>query len=532
MSFVRLRYAYQLSARPIMLLRNKTLLACLCLLFLSFVTLLAHLSSRRSGSSTQWIPPLKGQPVEPCPDKRDWLAGLDLTYPIRYAHRDIIVNPVADLKRASLTKLDGPLFPDFQTIDVSDDSKVDLHLCEKPLVLDVPAVAQQSGNASHVVFGISTTLKRLDNSITQLLRWLPHTHARLFIVVIEKEQVGEAEGMERADAVAADPTEKDELQARMRSLGMDVTLVEPMGLQDMFSEKYFSLIKIMYDNRNDNTLWMGLLDDDTFIPSMPALLTMLAQYDAHEQYYVGGLSESWWSVTHYGMMGFGGAGIYLSIALAEVMVSNYDRCKDTSYANAGDIRVLECIYITTETKLTNERDLHQIDVHGDLSGIYESGRMPLSLHHWKTGGVDDKGYNLPSMSLVTNVCGTCFLQRWQFGRDLVLSNGFSISIYPKGNLKGANMEQMEETWNQPPIVEGSNNRGVDHSLAPIRPKLILDDEKIQYRLVNTAVVEGGVRQSYLHTGLGEDIDSLLELFWMEGMTVDARDIEASQGGNV
>jgi len=348
------------------------------------------------------------------------------------------------------------------------------------------------------------------------LRWLPHTHAKLFVVVIEKEQVGEAEGVERADAVAADPKRMDELQARMRSLGMDVTLVEPLGLQDMFSEKYFSLIRIMYDNRNDNTSWISLLDDDTFVPSMPALLSMLAKYDPNEQYYIGGLSEDWWSVTHYGMMGFGGAGIFLSIVLAEVMVSNYDLCKDTSYANAGDIRVLECIYITTETKLTNERDLHQIDVHGDLSGIYESGRMPLSLHHWKAGGVDDKGYNLPSMSLVADVCGDCFLQRWQLGQDMVLTNGFSVSIYPKGDLKRAHMDEMEETWAQPSIVEGSNNRGVDHSLAPIRRKLILDEEKIQYRLMDSAVVEGGVRQSYLHTGLNGHTDSLLELFWING----------------
>ncbi len=499
-----------------MLLRNKGLVAFLCLLSLSFVALVAHLFSWRSGSTTKWIPALKDQHIEPCPDKLDWLAGLNLTYPIRYAHRDIIVNPVPDLKRASITKLDGPLFPDYQTIDLTDNSIVELQHCEKPLLLDVPAFVKDSGDASHVIFGISTTLKRLDDSITQLLRWLPHTHAKLFVVVIEKEQVGEAEGVERADAVAADPKRMDELQARMRSLGMDVTLVEPLGLQDMFSEKYFSLIRIMYDNRNDNTSWISLLDDDTFVPSMPALLSMLAKYDPNEQYYIGGLSEDWWSVTHYGMMGFGGAGIFLSIVLAEVMVSNYDLCKDTSYANAGDIRVLECIYITTETKLTNERDLHQIDVHGDLSGIYESGRMPLSLHHWKAGGVDDKGYNLPSMSLVADVCGDCFLQRWQLGQDMVLTNGFSVSIYPKGDLKRAHMDEMEETWAQPSIVEGSNNRGVDHSLAPIRRKLILDEEKIQYRLMDSAVVEGGVRQSYLHTGLNGHTDSLLELFWING----------------
>ena len=502
--------------RFIMLLRNKTFLVCVCILSLSSVALISHLFPRRGVSATAWIPAWKGQPVEPCPDKLERLSSVNLTYPIRYSHRDIIVNPVPNLKRASITKLDDPLFPTFQTIDLTVVTQVELQHCEKPLVLDVPAPLEDSGDASHITFGISTTLDRLEESITPLQRWLPHYRARLFVIVIEKEQVGEAEGVEAADAVAADPQKMEELQTRMRGLGMDVTLVEPFGLQDMFSEKYFSLIKIMFDNRNDKTLWISLIDDDTFFPSLPALVKMLAKYDPQKQQYIGGLSEDWWSVTHYGMMGFGGAGIFLSIALAEVMVSNYDLCKDTSYANAGDIRVMECIYILTETKLSNERDLHQIDVHGDLSGIYESGRMPLSLHHWKPAGADDEGYDLPKMSLVADVCGDCFLQRWQYDQDMVLSNGYSIAEYPKAGLKDINMEEMEETWGPLPTVEGSNNRGVDHSLAPIRRKMVAEEEKVQYRLIDSTVLEGGVRQSYLHTGVKGDIDSLYELFWMEG----------------
>ena len=503
-----------------MLFRNKILVVLFSLLSLSSLALLNHLFSRRSTSATKWIPAWEKLPKEVCPDRVERLTGMDLTYPIRYSRRDIVVNRIPDLKRASITKLDGPLFPDFQTIDLTMDTQVDLQHCVEPLVLDVPFAATDSINASHLVFGISTTLKRLEESITPLRRWLPNSNAKLFVIVIEKEQVGEAEGMERAAAVAADPQNMAELQARMRGLEMDVTLVEPFGLQDMFSEKYFSLIKVMFDHRDEKTLWISLIDDDTFFPSLPALLNMLARYDPHKQQYVGGLSEDWWSVTHYGMMGFGGAGIFLSTALAEVMVSNYEFCKDSSHANAGDIRIMECIYILTETKLSSERDLHQVDVHGDLSGIYENGRMPLSLHHWKTGGLDDKGYNLPMMSLVADVCGDCFLQRWQFGLNMVLSNGFSIAEYPKEILKKVNMDETEETWGPLPVVEGSNNRGADHSLAPIRRKMEMDDEKVQYRLIDSAATEGGVRQSYLHSGVDGDIDSLYELFWSEGKKTD------------
>ena len=493
-----------------MLLRARVFAIFLCLLLLLTFALVGHLYPQRTALAAQWIPAFKGQPMEPCPDKLDWLASVNLTYPVRYSHRDIIVNRVPGIERASVTKIHNNLFPKFQIIDLTKNMHVELKHCEKPLILDVPAFVKDSGDASHVIFGISTTLQRLEDSITPFLRWLPGTNAKLFVIVIEREREGEE------DAVAADPQKKDELQAKMRGLGMDVTLFEPFGLQDMFSLKYFSLIKIMFENRTDRTLWVSLLDDDTFFPSMPHLLNMLAQYDPHKQQYVGGLSEDWWSVTHYGMMAFGGAGIFLSTALAEVMVENYDQCTETSYANAGDIRVMECIYVLTETKLSNERDLHQIDIHGDLSGIYESGRMPLSLHHWKPGGANDEGYDLPAMSLVADVCGDCFLQRWQFGKDTVLSNGYSVSEYPKGNLKGINMDEMEETWGALPVVEGSNNGGVDHSLAPIRRQMALDEEKVQYRLIDSTVIEGGVRQSYLHEGVGDDIDSVYELFWMEG----------------
>lgn len=496
-----------------MLMRTKSFLISLACLSL-FSVALVHLS-RQGTQAPAWIQTLKTQPIEPCPGKVDWLGGLDLTYPIRYARRDIVVKPAAGLKRASVTRVGAPLFPDFQTIDFTKDSNVELRNCKKPLVLEVPAHVKDSGDASHVIFGISTTLKRLDDSITQLLRWLPRTHAKLFVIVIESEQVGAAEGLEHKDAVAADVGQKEELQSRMRNLGMDVTLVEPLGLQDMFSEKYFSLIKIMYENRNDKTEWISLLDDDTFIPSMPAVLSMLKKYDATKQHYIGGLSEDWWSVTHYGMMGFGGAGVFLSIALGEVMTNEYQLCIDTSWANAGDIRVLECIYQVTETKLTYERGLHQIDLHGDISGLYESGSMPLSLHHWKPGAANEQGYNLPQMHLVADICGDCFLQRWQFGQDMVLTNGFSIAFYPKGNLKKLELDEMEETWNRPSKVKDSNNGGIDHSLAPIRPKLDPTEEKIQYILIDSAAVNGIVRQSYLHKGIGEDIDSILDLFWRE-----------------
>ena len=499
-----------------MLLRSR-IVAFVCLLSLITIILVTQLYSRRNPAASGWIPPFGGRPIEPCPDRLEWLDRLNLTYPIRYAHRDIVSRPTSKAKRDPVSKVEDDLFPETQTIDLSDNPKVELQHCKDPLILEVPTFPRDPVDASQVIFGISTTIKRLEDTIPQLMRWLPHTNAKLFVIIIEA-----GEDKEESPWVAANQTQVAELQTKMRGLGLDVTLVEPLRKQDIFAERYFSLAEVMYTNRGPDTEWITLIDDDTFFPSIPSVLSMLAEYDSNEQFYIGALSEDWWSVVHYGMMGFGGAGIFLSIAMAESIHNNYNHCRADSRSSAGDIRIMECIIYNTNAKLTNVPELHQIDVHGDLSGIYESGRMPLSLHHWKGGGPDNKGYNLPTMHLVADVCGDCFLQRWQFGKDTLLSNGFSISVYPKGDLDGMDFDKLEETWDAPSIVEDSINRGTAHSLGPTRRKEIMEEEKVQYRLMDSVVIDGGVRQTYLHPGVDGDIDTVLELVWVQGKSGDAR----------
>lgn len=487
-----------------MIYRYKGIAVLLALLLIS--ALLSFQLFSKPGKAAQWSQSFKSQPHVECPKSLNWLDSLDLAYPVHYARRDIRVNPRSDIKRKSITRIDERLFLEPQRIDLTEDSPVELQNCLEPLVLEVPAVPRDARDASHIMLGISTTLDRLDATIPQLRRWIPHTKARLFVIVIESEKEGDKR------AVAADPQKKKDLEEKMRALDMDVRLVEPLKLQESFAEKYFSLLKIMYDNKNGNTEWISTMDDDTFFPSMHGIVSMLSRYDPQEMHYVGGLSEEWWAVMHYGMMAFGGGGIFISIALAEVMVNEYDHCKHATKASAGDLRIMECIYELTDIKLENERDLHQIDVHGDLSGLLESGRQIKSLHHWKPGAATEEGYDLPQMHQITDVCKECFLQRWHFDNDVILSNGFSISEYPNG-LKGVPLDRMEETWSDVPTVEASNNHGVDHSLGPTRPKFDLGKDKIQYQLIHSTRVNEGVRQAYFRKGVNGSQDTVLELFW-------------------
>ncbi|KAL8895042.1 MAG: hypothetical protein Q9207_008320 [Kuettlingeria erythrocarpa] len=482
-----------------------------CLVILSTIALTVHkvgkarpeflgkLVTSKASSKAQRLHGVKETSSKPCAKDVGWLANLDIQFPLRYAEREIVVRPKPGLKRKSLTKIDESLFPQAKTLVAADETHLGLLDCKSPITLDVPVFPTSPVNASSMVFGMATTLERLDDSRHHIARWLAHTQAKLMVVVIAPEK-----GRQATDEQIAIK------QGVMRDQGMDVTLVRPLDEGEIYTESYFSLVRVMYRHRTAASSWFVLMDDDTFFPSMQALLAMLGKYDHNRQYWIGAVSEQWWSVGRYGMMAFGGAGIFLSRGLTAVLEEEYDVCMTEMHkAAGGDERVMRCVYGHTETKLTNEPALHQMDIFGDLSGVYESGRFPLSLHHWKGGD-----YPVDLMSLVSDVCGDCVLQRWQFGKDTVLTNGFSIAEYPEGEYANAlDFRKAEETWDSHTIEE-SVNPGTWHSMSPSRPRLALDTQKIQYRLLESTVIDGRVRQTYVHKSEKDsDPVTVLVLYW-------------------
>ena len=240
--------------------------------------------------------------------RSEWFTSHNLTYPVQYSCRQILtqVNPALD--RVSLTKVDAAPFEHLQTIESAQSVSEGNLTCQEPIILDVPPFERAPVNASHIIFGIQTTLKRLDNSIPQFLRWLPQTGAKLYVIVIESE------------SIAADPAHISSLQSRMRQLGLEVTILQA-NIKDTFPQRYFSLIDLLYQNRDQQTKWISLIDDDTFFPSMPAILSMLSKQNPRDQCYIGSLSEDWWAVSHYGYMGFGGAGRFHPYMLSTLIFS-------------------------------------------------------------------------------------------------------------------------------------------------------------------------------------------------------------------
>ena len=479
---------------PASLIHRYGFVTAIAIITLSAILYTAHLYRFDARRDISWPEEVARAPQKITPVERKWIESHNLKYPIRYGCRNIETRVKKELKRTSLTKIDSSLFDGFQTVRSAEHYNKGGIECLEPLTLSVPPFEAMPINASTLSFGIQTTRERLDATIPHLSRWLAFTSAKLYVVLIEKEDV------------PVIPAQLKFLERKMRQHGLDVKLLAAKD-KDTFPQRYFSLIDILYEARTPQTKWISLIDDDTFFPSIPSLLSMLSLHDPSEEQYLGALSEDWWAVTHYGYMAFGGAGMFLSVPLAAKLHPHAEECKNSLRTSAGDISVMDCVYAHSNAKLTPVPELRQIDTHGDISGLYESGRKHLSLHHWKEGSVFGKGLPMGSMHLVSDVCGECFLQRWQFKDDSVLSNGYSIAQYPSGSIDEIDFDRMEGTW------QGGMN--VKHSLGPVRDKLELEKDKVQYVLLDSMKMKKGqgVRQLYLHKGVDGDADTVLELVW-------------------
>lgn len=306
--------------------RTAVLLAFVVLIF---VGLGIHFQQKKQWEPpSDWIPDIAKITGDEGHECSDGLAWPDLTIvdgPVKYVRQQVILRPKEGLERESVTEVKKTLFAKPQKVDWLADPETKPDNCQDPITLDIPAFSREPVNASHIMFGFSTTVKRLEDSIPYLERWLTNTGARLYVVVIGP------------DETPPDAQQMTDLESKMRGLGIEVSISKPLQKTDVGSQRYFSLSRLMYSNRNDNTRWITLIDDDTFFPSMPSLLAMLGEYDHKKEWYIGGLSEEWWSVARYGLMGFGGAGVFLSTALAEVMDANYDDCRAHSDTGSGDV---------------------------------------------------------------------------------------------------------------------------------------------------------------------------------------------------
>lgn len=409
---------------------------------------------------------------------------MELTDSVIYSRRCVKPRFSNEVDREAVNKLDGPLITQKTNINLSSCSQVEVLPCDELAITVPPPYPEQK--YAHFVFGVATYYDRMLLMLSNFEHWLAESDALLVAVIV--------------DYSGRDLTALEELYAA-HNMRLKTAKGDP---QLSIDQNHFVMLRPVVQNISPETKWVGILDDDTFFPSMYALSQALDEYDYTKELWLGQLSEDFFSVRSWGFMAFGGAGVFLSVPLAQKLEPNLEQCLEEAALPSGDGMLRDCVYYHSKTKLTLVPGLYQQDMRGDLSGFFEAGLKPLSLHHWASW------YEEPvaKIAQVAKICGDCFLQRFQFGDDTLFSNGYSVAMYRKGVDK-LNLDWMEATWNQ-------HGPEFDFSVGPLRQAL-KKDRKRSYRLKDVEwLQDGSLRQVYVYKAdwqSGETMDEVFEMLW-------------------
>jgi hypothetical protein len=426
------------------------------------------------------------------------------------------------IARKSITKLNQEFLPTrFKSYDLKDPATMDDEKCLEPLQVSVPeAPFPATANLSDFMFGVSTTFKRFSSPKTSPVNewtyWMTDNN-------------GHSNGAKLV-LLLLDATEDQILHAKtvLQNVGIDVDVYHSDSSMEM-AVRYLTLIPTLYKHpERPNKKWLVSCDDDTFFPNVHALTHKFEQFDPNDMLYIGTLSEDVNNIDRHGSQAFGGAGVFISVPLAEQITSNYQSCKtetkihesNSGWGPQGDILLRKCIYENTEVRLSVLRGLYQLDLYGDPSGFYEAGIKPISLHHFKGGGWH---LALPyEYTKMAHICGEdCTLMRFQTADDFIISAGFSVVHYPQGI--NFNLAQMERTFAAAPQDKGWN---LDYVFDPQRPSLLKSGRKISWDLQEATLNEDNtVSQYYIRKANdwrwvdlnGEPMsgaDGLIELIWV------------------
>ncbi|KAK1749332.1 hypothetical protein QBC47DRAFT_395945 [Echria macrotheca] len=450
---------------------------------------------------------------------RKWQEKYQLQDHFEYTKR--YVQPVRqDIPRKSITNLGQDFLTDhIKVVDVN--KKYQPERCPEPLTVPVSRSPFPSTvNASDFMFGVSTTYKRFSDPLTSPVKewtyWLTDGNGtsnggKLILMLLD-----------------ASDDDLDDASDQLTDAGIDVDLYRSDPSMPM-AVRYLTLVPTMYDSpEREGKKWLVTCDDDTFFPSFHALAQRFEEYDHDMPMYIGTFSEDVNNIARHGSQAFGGAGVFLSVSLAEAVADNYESCitdekireADSGWGPQGDILLRKCIYENTDTKLTLLNDLWQLDLYGDPSGFYESGIKPLSLHHYRGGG-----WHIAHpwhYTKVARVCGEdCTLQRFRTADDFIISNSFSVAHYPRGI--DFDVHQFERTFSAAPEDKGWN---LDFAFGPQRLALHKTGRKISWDL-QEAVVEddGSVSQVYVRKhddwrwkeadgSPMRELDGVVELVWL------------------
>ncbi|KAI6785982.1 uncharacterized protein J7T54_006321 [Emericellopsis cladophorae] len=447
----------------------------------------------------------------------------EVEYLKRYVR--ITREPIERQQRTFLQQRFLPEDDEGQGLQVLDLTKNVQHeqTCPEPLEIAVTqSPSPTEADLSDFIFAISTDVKRMrdplivDEWAFWLTNGLGHSNGgKLFLRLID-----------------ASDSELTDAAQRLAEAGIDaqVSALDSRLHREM-AVRYLDLVPMLYFHPDSvNRKWLVLCDDDTFFTSAHSLVERFKQYDHEKLFYVGSLSEDAIAVKTHGSQAFGGAGVFISRPLAQVLSTVHQTCKtrakirqsNTGWGPQGDILLRNCIYDNTDIRLSQLHGLWQLDIRGDASGFYESGLSAYSIHHFKGGTKWHTTYPLNTTKIAYTCGEDCPYQRFITEDDFIIANGYSVAQYPYG--VEFNLDQVERTF-RPLMVEKEWN--FDYMYGPQRPSLSGTGKKISWELgeAETNLEDGVTIQTYIRrkddvrwtTEDGKpmkSVDGIIELVWI------------------
>ncbi|CAO1616508.1 unnamed protein product [Parajaminaea phylloscopi] len=336
-----------------------------------------------------------------------------------------------------------------QALTARSSELVPLSSCSsslQPLELPTYPVPRTDNQPHHIILGLASDAGRMLEMMPALSYSFGHSNLHLVLNLPKDSRI-------------------PELRKTLRTHGIRATII--LSPEEDYLRRWVELPSLLLDFADPGlTRWAMVADDDTFFLSLPKLFRMLDKYDHTEERYIGALTDDWRQATS-GMIGFGGAGVLLSLPLLEALQPHWPECKQLE--KPADYRLAHCIYTHTHTRLTLEWGLHQTDLWDDIRGMLESGRDIVTWHHWKSWNT---GMDPILIARAGAACGSeCLLQRFladgvpgQGGTEeaFLLVHGLSLTLHPKPLPDFGKTEVTWKVW---------ANSDFSQSVGPTRPRI-------------------------------------------------------------
>ncbi|KAL2074034.1 hypothetical protein VTL71DRAFT_7812 [Oculimacula yallundae] len=422
---------------------------------------------------------------------------------IEFASRTIRYVPDAK-ERKSITEIDQELFPtSFKNITISKAAPlpagkiIDLHIKQSPRPDQV--------DVSDMIFAASTTYSRFTDPSTSPIkewtRWLTDGHgnsngAGLILALFDTSSDDPKSDIDRSaeNILKAAKTLQD--------IGINATVVASNKELDM-AGRYVDLVQMMYNHpTRPNRKYLVLIDDDTFFPCIANFRKTLSAYNPNKPYYIGTFTErADWLIKNRAPFAYGGGGIVLTapsakqIVEAPCLAKNNETGKYILDSDQGDRLLYNCLTVHSSLTLTYLPTLHQHDQFGDPSGIYESGQLLHSTHHYKSWHKASPA----NTHVVADACGEeCVFQRFQFKDNYIISNGFSVAHYPAGiDFDPLQMEQTFD-WGEHDPSEAGAEVVFSYYFGSLRKSLAKTGRKQSWEILGARKEgDGRVKQVYL-----------------------------------